>query len=107
MSLDWGKKPEYLDETLAARGEHADSTHTGQSDRKLYWRPLVVTAELVFALVTKSPRDYLIPPRRTRTGVVRRPRWRRRVRSRLYKSSQAYAESTCFAQALHVDPTQL
>ncbi|KAK3568130.1 hypothetical protein QTP86_031105 [Hemibagrus guttatus] len=29
MSLDWGKKPEYLEETPEARGEHANSTHPG------------------------------------------------------------------------------
>ncbi|KAK3569304.1 hypothetical protein QTP86_026550 [Hemibagrus guttatus] len=28
MSLDWGRKPEYLEETPEARGEHANSTHT-------------------------------------------------------------------------------
>ncbi|XP_053541050.1 uroporphyrinogen-III synthase isoform X2 [Ictalurus punctatus] len=29
MCLDWGRKPEYPEETPAARGEHANSTHTG------------------------------------------------------------------------------
>ncbi|XP_053489568.1 dyslexia-associated protein KIAA0319-like [Ictalurus furcatus] len=29
MSLDWGMKPEYLEETPTARGEHANSAHTG------------------------------------------------------------------------------
>ena len=29
MSLDWGRKPEYPEETPAARGEHANSAHTG------------------------------------------------------------------------------
>ncbi|KAK3570988.1 hypothetical protein QTP86_033196 [Hemibagrus guttatus] len=28
MSLDWGRKPEYPEETPEARGEHANSTHT-------------------------------------------------------------------------------
>ncbi|KAK3534223.1 hypothetical protein QTP86_007022 [Hemibagrus guttatus] len=28
MSLDWGRKPEYPEETPKARGEHANSTHT-------------------------------------------------------------------------------
>ncbi|KAK3551842.1 hypothetical protein QTP70_029410, partial [Hemibagrus guttatus] len=28
MSLDQGRKPEYLEETPKARGEHANSTHT-------------------------------------------------------------------------------
>ncbi|KAF4081799.1 hypothetical protein AMELA_G00165290 [Ameiurus melas] len=28
MSLDWGRKPEYPEETPTARGEHANSTHT-------------------------------------------------------------------------------
>ncbi|XP_053488618.1 enolase 4 isoform X5 [Ictalurus furcatus] len=30
MSLDWGRKPEYPEETPIARGEHANSTHTEQ-----------------------------------------------------------------------------
>ncbi|KAF4091748.1 hypothetical protein AMELA_G00040990 [Ameiurus melas] len=29
MSLDWGRKPEYREETPTARGEHANSAHTG------------------------------------------------------------------------------
>ncbi|KAF4077238.1 hypothetical protein AMELA_G00205710 [Ameiurus melas] len=29
MSLDWGRKPEYPEETPAARGGHANSAHTG------------------------------------------------------------------------------
>ncbi|KAF4078686.1 hypothetical protein AMELA_G00201870, partial [Ameiurus melas] len=28
MSLDWGRKPKYPEETPKAQGEHADSTHT-------------------------------------------------------------------------------
>ncbi|KAK3520706.1 hypothetical protein QTP70_030582, partial [Hemibagrus guttatus] len=28
MSLDWGRKPEYPEETPEAWGEHANSTHT-------------------------------------------------------------------------------
>ncbi|KAF4074037.1 hypothetical protein AMELA_G00250060 [Ameiurus melas] len=28
MSLDWRRKPEYPEETPAARGEHANSAHT-------------------------------------------------------------------------------
>ncbi|KAK3559525.1 hypothetical protein QTP86_013704 [Hemibagrus guttatus] len=30
MSLDWGRKPEYPEETPEARGEHANSTHTAE-----------------------------------------------------------------------------
>ncbi|KAK3539041.1 hypothetical protein QTP86_023628, partial [Hemibagrus guttatus] len=30
MSLDWGRKPEYPEETPEAQGEHANSTHTRQ-----------------------------------------------------------------------------
>ncbi|KAK3524842.1 hypothetical protein QTP86_007580 [Hemibagrus guttatus] len=30
MSLDWGRKPEYPEESPEARGEHANSTHTWQ-----------------------------------------------------------------------------
>ncbi|KAF4079466.1 hypothetical protein AMELA_G00178390 [Ameiurus melas] len=29
MSLDWGRKPEYSEETLATRREHAIPAHTG------------------------------------------------------------------------------
>ncbi|KAK3573585.1 hypothetical protein QTP86_028799 [Hemibagrus guttatus] len=31
MSLDWGRKPEYPEETPEARGEHANSTHTTEA----------------------------------------------------------------------------
>ncbi|KAK3550285.1 hypothetical protein QTP86_023824 [Hemibagrus guttatus] len=31
MSLDWGRKPEYLEETPEAQGEHANSTHTAEA----------------------------------------------------------------------------
>ncbi|KAK3533818.1 hypothetical protein QTP70_031074, partial [Hemibagrus guttatus] len=31
MSLDWGRKPEYPEETPEARGEHANSTHTAEA----------------------------------------------------------------------------
>ncbi|KAK3557915.1 hypothetical protein QTP86_003311 [Hemibagrus guttatus] len=31
MSLDWGRKPEYPEETPKARGEHANSTHTAET----------------------------------------------------------------------------
>ncbi|KAK3532168.1 hypothetical protein QTP86_009040 [Hemibagrus guttatus] len=34
MSLDWGRKPEYLEETPEARGEHANSTHTAETGIK-------------------------------------------------------------------------
>ncbi|KAK3565929.1 hypothetical protein QTP86_021446, partial [Hemibagrus guttatus] len=30
MSLDWGRKPEYPEETPEAQGEHANSTHTAE-----------------------------------------------------------------------------
>ncbi|KAK3567325.1 hypothetical protein QTP86_019614 [Hemibagrus guttatus] len=30
MSLDWGRKLEYPEETPEARGEHANSTHTAE-----------------------------------------------------------------------------
>ncbi|MCI4389346.1 hypothetical protein PGIGA_G00096950 [Pangasianodon gigas] len=40
MSLYWGRKPEYPEETPEARGEHANSTHTGrrQSSNPQPWR---------------------------------------------------------------------
>ncbi|KAK3524677.1 hypothetical protein QTP86_000612 [Hemibagrus guttatus] len=31
MSLDWGRKPEYPEETLEAQGEQANSTHTAEA----------------------------------------------------------------------------
>ncbi|KAK3548716.1 hypothetical protein QTP70_017267, partial [Hemibagrus guttatus] len=31
MSLNWGRKPEYPEETPEARGEHANSTHTAEA----------------------------------------------------------------------------
>ncbi|KAK3549368.1 hypothetical protein QTP70_035067, partial [Hemibagrus guttatus] len=31
ISLDWGRKPEYPEETPEARGEHANSTHTAEA----------------------------------------------------------------------------
>ncbi|KAK3542057.1 hypothetical protein QTP86_011358 [Hemibagrus guttatus] len=31
MTLDWGRKPEYPEETPEARGEHANSTHTAEA----------------------------------------------------------------------------
>ncbi|KAK3549224.1 hypothetical protein QTP70_034222 [Hemibagrus guttatus] len=31
MSLDWGRKPEYPEETPEAQGEHANSTHTAEA----------------------------------------------------------------------------
>ncbi|KAK3516447.1 hypothetical protein QTP70_014356, partial [Hemibagrus guttatus] len=31
MSLDWGRNPEYLEETPEARGEHANSTHMAEA----------------------------------------------------------------------------
>ncbi|KAK3507610.1 hypothetical protein QTP70_030801, partial [Hemibagrus guttatus] len=31
MSLDWGRKPEYPEETPKGRGEHANSTHTAEA----------------------------------------------------------------------------
>ncbi|KAK3568936.1 hypothetical protein QTP86_020637 [Hemibagrus guttatus] len=34
MSLDWGKKPEYPEETPEAWGEHANSTHTAEAGLK-------------------------------------------------------------------------
>ncbi|KAK3554363.1 hypothetical protein QTP70_022596, partial [Hemibagrus guttatus] len=34
MSLDWGRNPEYPEETPEARGEHANSTHTAEAGIK-------------------------------------------------------------------------
>ncbi|KAK3565656.1 hypothetical protein QTP86_013912, partial [Hemibagrus guttatus] len=34
MSLDWGRKPEYPEETPEARGEHGNSTHTTEAGIK-------------------------------------------------------------------------
>ncbi|KAK3560083.1 hypothetical protein QTP86_033805, partial [Hemibagrus guttatus] len=31
MSLNWGRKPEYLKGTPEARGEHANSSHTAEA----------------------------------------------------------------------------
>ncbi|KAK3528045.1 hypothetical protein QTP86_017086 [Hemibagrus guttatus] len=31
MFLDWGRKPEYPEETPEARGDHANSTHTAEA----------------------------------------------------------------------------
>ncbi|KAF4093645.1 hypothetical protein AMELA_G00004530 [Ameiurus melas] len=33
MSFDWGTQPEYPEETPTARGEHANSIHTGQRQK--------------------------------------------------------------------------
>ncbi|XP_053537974.1 catechol O-methyltransferase isoform X2 [Ictalurus punctatus] len=52
MCLDWGRKPEYPEETPAARGEHTNSAHTGPrwESNPRPWRSKIMVSLFLLSL---------------------------------------------------------
>ncbi|MCI4376712.1 hypothetical protein PGIGA_G00191540 [Pangasianodon gigas] len=101
MSLDWGRKPEYPEETPEGQGEHANSTHTGQrsgNPRRPPHSGSQLSSQLDATLITAGISTGR-PGHTLSRRITQRLRLRASIGANAVPAFQHYSEVVCVARS--------